>query len=169
MFKKFSNLISKINFSLGYLAGLGIFIMGILVFFEVISRYIFNSPTVWSQEISAYLFIWSMFIGAAYTLQRGRHIYVDLLINKLVKSKRSIIRLITNTACLLFTIFVCEQGYNMVISSIKYKKFSPTPLHIPMVIPKLAVLFGFVFLMLQFVKNIIDEFRLIKIVKKNNK
>ena len=67
------------------------------------------------------------------------------------------LRLITSVAALCFTIIVCKQGYRIVASSIKYHKLSPTPLHLPMVIPKFALLFGFILLMLQFVVIIINE------------
>lgn len=157
MLKKFNNMVSKINYFFGYLSGLGIFVMGILILFEVIARYLFHSPTIWSQEISIYLFIWSMFAGAAYTLQKGKHVHIDLLINKLPKHIQSLLRLITSVVALCFTIIVCKQGYRIVASSIKYHKLSPTPLHLPMVIPKFALLLGFILLMLQFVLIIISE------------
>ncbi|HBY56528.1 MAG TPA: TRAP transporter small permease [Candidatus Atribacteria bacterium] len=157
MFKEFNNRVSKTICFFGYLSGLGIFIMGILILFEVISRYVFKSPTVWSQEISIYLFIWSMFAGAAYTLQKGKHVHIDLFINKLSKHVQSRLRLITSIMALWYTIIVCKQGYKMVVTSIKYHKLSPTPLHMPMVVPKFALLLGFIFLMLQFIVIIVDE------------
>ena len=166
MLKKFNNMVNKVNYFFGYLSGLGIFIMGILILFEVIARYVFHSPTVWSQEISIYLFIWTMFAGAAYTLQKGKHVHIDLLINKFPKNIQSMLRLITSTAALCFTIIVCKQGYKMIATSIKYHKFSPTPLHMPMVIPKFALLLGFILLMLQFVVIIINECNIILNSKK---
>ena len=167
MLKKFNNIVSKVNYFFGYLSGLGIFVMGILILFEVIARYLFHSPTIWSQEISIYLFIWSMFAGSAYTLQKEKHVHIDLLINKLPKHIRSELKLITSVIALCFTIIVCKQGYKMVASSIKYHKLSPTPLHFPMVIPKSALLLGFILLMIQFVVIIFNEYNSILNNKKD--
>jgi TRAP-type C4-dicarboxylate transport system permease small subunit len=38
--------------------------MAILVFSNVVLRYVFNSGITWSEEMSRFLFIWSTFLGA---------------------------------------------------------------------------------------------------------
>ena len=46
---------------------------------EVISRYVFDSPTLWAYE-TAYFMTGSFFLlGAAFTLQVGGHVKVDLM------------------------------------------------------------------------------------------
>lgn len=48
--------------------------------YEVISRYIFNSPTIWAYDIT-YMFAGALFmLGAAYALHKGSHVRADFLL-----------------------------------------------------------------------------------------
>jgi len=52
---------------------------------EVISRYVFNAPTIWAIDIT-YMTNGSLFlIGAAYTLRRDAHVRIDFLSSRLPK------------------------------------------------------------------------------------
>jgi TRAP-type mannitol/chloroaromatic compound transport system permease small subunit len=47
--------------------------------YEVIARYILKSPTIWSYEVTYFLYGTHFLIGAAYTLQIKGHIRIDVL------------------------------------------------------------------------------------------
>ncbi|MEH2606280.1 TRAP-type mannitol/chloroaromatic compound transport system permease small subunit [Bradyrhizobium sp. AZCC 1588] len=47
------------------------------VCYEVVSRYVFNAPTVWAYDTSYMLYGTLFMLGAAYTLYRGAHIRTD--------------------------------------------------------------------------------------------
>ena len=57
MFVRFRQAVERCNTFLGYLSGLGILVMGIILFYEVVCRYFFNSPTIWVQEVAIYLYL----------------------------------------------------------------------------------------------------------------
>jgi TRAP-type mannitol/chloroaromatic compound transport system permease small subunit len=47
------------------------------VAYEVISRYVFNAPTIWAYDLT-YMFYGALFMmGAAYALHKGAHIRTD--------------------------------------------------------------------------------------------
>ncbi len=46
---------------------------------QVVSRYVFNSPLTWSEELSRYLFIWLSFLGAWVAWNRREHLGIDML------------------------------------------------------------------------------------------
>ena len=50
---------TALNKALELLAGLSMAVMVILTTYQVIARYIFNSPSTWSEELVGYLFGWS--------------------------------------------------------------------------------------------------------------
>ncbi len=57
-------------------------IIGVQIF-EVVARYVFNSPTLWGSDI-AYMTNGTLFLlGAAYTLRMGAHIRIDFLAARL--------------------------------------------------------------------------------------
>ena len=51
----------------------------IVVFWEVVSRYFFDEPTVWAYELSYMLYGALFMLGAAFALRRGAHIRTDML------------------------------------------------------------------------------------------
>jgi TRAP-type mannitol/chloroaromatic compound transport system permease small subunit len=48
------------------------------VTYEVISRYLFNAPTVWAYDTTYMLYGAHFMLGAAYTLLKGAHIRTDI-------------------------------------------------------------------------------------------
>lgn len=75
---KLSDKLIKIG---AYTAGLLIVLTTFMTFYEVISRWLFNSPTIWATELSTYSIIGSCFLASAYAVRTYSHITVDLLIN----------------------------------------------------------------------------------------
>ena len=150
MMKSLRNAVEKGNLLLGYVSGLGILLMGLILCYEVICRYFFKSPTIWAQETSIYLFIWTMLAGSAYTLQKGKHVRIDLLIEHLSLRTQHIIEMITSFVGMVFCAIVSWQAYEMIAASVGYDKVSATLLRVPMWIPQMALLLGFVLLTFQF-------------------
>jgi len=52
------------------------------VSYEVIARYAFNAPTVWSYDVSYMLYGTIFMLGAAYALHKGAHIRTDFFYEK---------------------------------------------------------------------------------------
>lgn len=150
MMKSFRNAVEKGNLLLGYVSGLGILLMGLMLCYEVVCRYFFKSPTIWAQETSIYLFIWTMLAGSAYTLQKGKHVRIDLLIEHLSLRTQHIIEMFTSFVGMVFCAIVSWQAYEMIAASVGYNKVSATLLRVPMWIPQMALLLGFVLLTFQF-------------------
>jgi TRAP-type mannitol/chloroaromatic compound transport system permease small subunit len=54
-------------------------------FFEVVSRYIFNAPTIWVHQASYLMFGMQYLLAGAFALLHGDHVRVDVLYIKLPK------------------------------------------------------------------------------------
>ena len=72
-----------LNITLHHLMAFSILLMGCLVFTNVILRYFFSSGIPWAEELSRFLFIWMIFLGAIGALKDNQHLGVDLLIKRL--------------------------------------------------------------------------------------
>ncbi len=158
MMKSLRNTVEKGNLLLGYISGLGILLMGLILCYEVVCRYFFRAPTLWAQETSIYLFIWTMLAGSAYTLQKGKHVRIDLLIEHLSLRTQRILEMITSFVGMAFCAIVSWQAYEMIAASVGYNKVSATLLRVPMWIPQMALLLGFVLLTFQFALIIADRY-----------
>jgi TRAP-type transport system small permease protein len=51
--------------------------MAVLVFANVVSRYLFNYSIIWVEELTRYMMVWVGFIGSGLVLRFGAHIAVD--------------------------------------------------------------------------------------------
>lgn len=52
--------------------------MAVLVFANVVARYVFNQSFIWAEELSRYMMVWVGFLGAGLVLRVGAHIAVEV-------------------------------------------------------------------------------------------
>jgi TRAP-type C4-dicarboxylate transport system permease small subunit len=58
-------------------------VMVVLVFGNVVLRYVFNSGIAVSEEMARWLFVWLCFMGAVVALKEGAHMGTDMLLSRL--------------------------------------------------------------------------------------
>jgi TRAP-type C4-dicarboxylate transport system permease small subunit len=51
----------------------------VLIFLQVLFRYLFQSPISWSEELIMLFFQWSIFLGAAISIRSGAHFRLNFL------------------------------------------------------------------------------------------
>ena len=54
----------------------------VVVMVQVLSRYIFKSPVMWTEEVARFAFIWLVFLGVAITERQNAHFRVTFLVEK---------------------------------------------------------------------------------------
>ena len=95
------------------------------VSWQVISRYVFASPSSWTEEVARFLMIWVGLLGAAYAFRSGVHLGFDLLPNKLSGRPAQILKLFTLGAVILFSVTVLIiGGSNLVVLTWELKQYS---------------------------------------------
>src|ERR1044072_7594549 len=62
--------------------------MVVLVFTNVVMRYLFNSGIPTSEELSRWLLVWLTFLGAIVALRQHAHLGVDTLVRALPRRGR---------------------------------------------------------------------------------
>ena len=60
-----------------WLALLFFFALGLTVFYQFITRYVFNDSAAWTEEVARYLLIGTVFTGAVMGVAKNNHIQVD--------------------------------------------------------------------------------------------
>ena len=58
-------------------------VMVIAVVWQVFTRFVINSPSTFTDELSRYLMIWVGIFGGAYTFAIKRHLALEMLMPKL--------------------------------------------------------------------------------------
>lgn len=85
-----------------------------LMFYEVVLRYIFNSPTTWINGISVILVVWGMLLGMSVALRDNHHISVDVLYALLPFRVRRAVDVFANLVGVLFCLFFIYNGIVLV-------------------------------------------------------
>jgi len=67
----------------------------VVVVYEVIARRFFDSPHVWSVEVTNYIYGPYFILVAAYTLMHNSHVSVDLIYNRFSPRTRGILDIVT--------------------------------------------------------------------------
>ena len=55
----------------------------IVVAAQVFTRFVTKSPLPWSEELARYMFLWLVWVGAAYATKERKHIKIDVMFNRL--------------------------------------------------------------------------------------
>jgi TRAP-type C4-dicarboxylate transport system permease small subunit len=58
-------------------------IMTVVVFLQVVFRYVLTQPLYWSEELARYLFVWLSILGATLGLQKRGHFGLDFFFRML--------------------------------------------------------------------------------------
>lgn len=62
----------------------------VIVFINVVMRYIFNTGLTWSDEVSVDLFVWFIFLGGILAQLYGLHLKVDVFTAKMPKKLQKV-------------------------------------------------------------------------------
>ncbi len=92
-----------------FLIAIGLAIMVVLVFGNVVLRYGFNSGITVSEELSRWLFIWCTFLGAVVALREHGHLGVDLVVGRLPVIGKKIC-LIVGHVLMIFIVVLLARG-----------------------------------------------------------
>ena len=78
---------------------LGVTLIAIMVgaiTFQVFTRYLFNRPIIWVEELATYSFIWGAFVGASLGLKYGRHVKIETFVDHLPRHAKAASRILVN-------------------------------------------------------------------------
>lgn len=116
---------------LGVYASWMYFIIGMMIGYEVLARYLFNAPTIWAQELSQLLFLWATFLGISRALKRGQHIRISAIETLLSKSAIHRFRLLSLVFIALLCLLVVYYGSTIFWDSFVRGRSTGTMLNIP--------------------------------------
>lgn len=149
--KVFSGAIDRSNEAVGRLVSWVTLLLVLVVFVDVVMRYLFKTSFVFTQELEWHLFAFIFLIGAGYTLLHDGHVRVDIIYQRLGAKGRAWINLI---GVIFFLIpgcyLVISTSWHFVSNSFSMLEGSPDPGGIPYrFIVKGTMTVGYALLLLQ--------------------
>ncbi len=163
----FFGILERITRWVGYLAGTILALLVLLVVYDAMMRYLFQSGSVALQELEWHLFDIVIMLGIAYTLQRAAHVRVDIFYEQYSVKMRSVVNMVGIIFFILpFSLLIIYVGFDFVMISFVQMEASSDPggLSYRFLVKALMPL-AFALLILQSVSELFKEWTILKGVK----
>jgi tripartite ATP-independent transporter DctM subunit len=83
----------------------------VILFGGVVSRYVFDRPLVWSDELSSTLFLWLAMLGAVIAFRRDEHMRMTAFVATLGTRMRTMADRFASAASLAFLVLIAWPAY----------------------------------------------------------
>ncbi|WP_137391161.1 TRAP transporter small permease subunit [Rhodoligotrophos defluvii] len=123
--------------------GWGVMLIGVMVAVDVLSRYLVGRNLGGVDEIAGYLFAIGISWSLAEAFYARSHVRIDFLYHRFPLPLRAILDVVALVALLLLAAFLIFSGWIVVSGSWARASRSASSLHVPLIIPQLAWLAGF--------------------------
>jgi TRAP-type mannitol/chloroaromatic compound transport system permease small subunit len=162
--KKFVRFLDTISEWSGRIFGFLLLVICAFSVYEVITRRFLGKPTIWTNELTGYVFSATVLLLMGYTLLYRAHANVDLVYERFSPRTRAIVDIATYIVFVgLFVVVFFFNGIRFAGTSWAMLERSPSALNAPVYPAKTMIPLGGFLLLLQVVSNFIK--RIVFLVK----
>jgi TRAP-type C4-dicarboxylate transport system permease small subunit len=83
----------------------------VIMFSQVLFRYVFNQSLSWSEELAKFIFVWITFLGAAICIKERTHIGVEFLLERLTGKRKNYLELFHTALITAFNVILSVFGF----------------------------------------------------------
>jgi TRAP-type C4-dicarboxylate transport system permease small subunit len=98
-------------------------VIGVVIPYEVIGRYVFESMSTWSGEVSTYSLAWASMLGGAVGLKRGYQVKMDSVVESVPPGVARALKFLAYLSSLFF--FGMMFGFGLFQTIYNWKQTSP--------------------------------------------
>lgn len=125
-----------------YFSALFMGVLSVMVFYEVIARYVFDSPTIWANELSTYLLQFIVFFSMGYLVIKDEHLKVTFFLDKVKGRAHKALKILNNLLVIPYAAILLIYGWNVTATTFERDATSPTLLAVPLWIPNSFIFLG---------------------------
>lgn len=108
--KMMANVRRILNTIINFLTGISFLAMVVLVVGQVCTRYIFNQPATWTEELVSYLFAWASLLGACLVTGDRDHMAISFMLHYCSKRMRIFWNIFGEVVAVLFSLVILVFG-----------------------------------------------------------
>lgn len=157
----FAGIVDRFSLYTGEFVALWSVIAVFVYYYEVIVRYVFNSPTNWAHEGMFLMFGMQYLIAGAYAMLTESHVRVDIFYANYSPRGKAIIDLLTSVFFFIFATTIVWTGWIFARDSIGQNELSFTEWGIQYWPVKITIIIGGVLLVLQGISHFIKDATLV--------
>jgi TRAP-type mannitol/chloroaromatic compound transport system permease small subunit len=155
--RKIIGIIDKINLFVGNIVKFLLLYMAFTLLYEVIARYIFDSPTIWVLDLAKLALGFMGILGGGYTLLLGSHVKVDVIYGARSVKTRAIMDLCTSVLFFIFVVILLWQSALMASASFAIREHSTTVLAPALYPLKMTIPVGVALVLLQGIAKVLRD------------
>ncbi len=152
-------LVDRISAWMARLAAWMFFAIGLMVTWEVVTRKVFNDPTIWVDEVARFFQVWAVYLAAAHILKRRDMIVVEIIPVEGHPLRRKILDSITLAVIGIFSLVATWYGLQIVMESVQMGRHTSTMLAAPKWMTESAIPVGFGLLLAQVLAEFVKLWR----------
>jgi len=145
-----------VNTFCSYIAGVFISLSALIMFYDVLGRYIFNSPSLFAPFVVAFLTLAALFFGIGYSLQAGGQVHIETLVDKLPPMGKKICLSIGYCFTLIFAAILLRQCFIITGRAIDLKWLTVGNVLMPMFILYAIMTLGYFLLIVAVISKFIQ-------------
>jgi len=153
----FNRAISRLNGFAGEFVAYWSVIAVFVYYYEVIARYVFNSPTNWAHEAMFLMFGMQYLIAGGFCLRENAHVRVDVIYSHFSKRTQAIMDIVTSIFFLIFVIALLVTGWIFFNDAMQSMEVSNSEWHIQYWPIKFALPLGAALLLVQGIANLVKD------------
>ena len=135
------------------ISGVYLVIMTIVIGLSVVTRYFFQTPIGWAQEISEYGLVIITFFSMAWLLKNEGHVTMDLLTNNLKPIVVNWLGTITSAICIVVCFILAYKAFGVAEVEYVNNYRNYTQLAPPKFIFTLVIMLGLILVGIQFIRR----------------
>jgi TRAP-type C4-dicarboxylate transport system permease small subunit len=128
----------------------------LLVFTQVVLRYVFGNSLSWSEELARYLFIWQVWLGASYSAKKRSHLRITMVRDSLSPAAQKKLEVFVTLVCIAFAVYIAMNGFHLVARVNRFNQMS-SALRMPMIYAHLAVPVGCSLMVIRLIENTVKD------------
>lgn len=152
--------LDKLNKLAGVFLGMAFALMTVLIFLQVLVRFVFtnfglNISFPWTEELSRYLMIWLVFVGAAVAMRKDNMIQLEAFVNMLPVALGKVMKTTSLIVTAVFFTYLIFISFEQVVDGVD--QTSPV-MGVPMSYAFTSILFGSILMVLNIIGLLIESF-----------
>ena len=153
----FSRFVGQLNNFVGTFVAYWSVIAVIVYYYEVIARYVFNSPTNWAHESMFLMFGAQYLLAGGFCLRENAHVRVDVLYANFSERRKALVDLLTSVFFYIFMFSLLVSGWTFFMDSFSVREVSFTEWGIQYYPIKLSLAAGSLLLILQGTSRLLND------------
>lgn len=140
------------------LSRLLIALIAVIVFVQVISRYVFSRAITWSEELSTIAMVWAVYLGAAIAIRKRFHIRILVLVRLMSRPMAVATVIIGDILFLFFCTIMLRFGWEYL--SLLWMRESVSPaLGVNQIYPHSIIFIAYALIVLHSIAAYVDWWR----------